>query len=162
MYNLPHTILDMRLQGIAHSSEEIELQGVMIWFLINGRVRVLIWKSWSFLCWWRQKILCGKEMCCSLCCWLCWMCVTGKSRSVRLSISSLGRSFGRWSCWMKASYWLGGQSQVQCCAWCLTAPTNSSRIGRLSKTSLQKIPHSKTRPCWFQWCTYHGNSVTRL
>jgi len=63
----------------------------MIWFLINSWVRVLIWKSWSFLRWWRQKILCGKDMCCSLCCWLCWMCVTGKSRSVRLSISSLDR-----------------------------------------------------------------------
>jgi len=92
MYNPPRTILDMRLQGTEHSSEEIELQGVMIWFIINSRVRVLIWESWSFLRWWRQKILSGKDTCCNLCCWLRWMCVTGKSRSVRLSISSLGRS----------------------------------------------------------------------
>jgi len=48
MYNPPRPILDMRLQGIAHLQgavqdlEEIELQGVMIWFLINSRVRVLI------------------------------------------------------------------------------------------------------------------------
>jgi len=53
---------------------------------------VLIWESWSFLRWRRQNILCGKDTCCNLCCWLRWMCVTGKSRSVRLSISSLGRS----------------------------------------------------------------------
>jgi len=92
MCNPPHTILDMRLQGIAHSSEEIELQGVMIWFIINSRVRVLIWESWSFLRWWCQKILSGNDTCFNLCCWMCWMCVTGKSRSVRLSISSLGRS----------------------------------------------------------------------
>jgi len=113
MYNPPRTILDMRLQGTAHSSEEIELQGVTIWFLINSRVRVLMWESWSFLRWWLQKILCGTDTCCCLCCWLSWMCVTGKSRSVRLSISLLGRSFGRWSCWMKAGYWLGGRRQVQ-------------------------------------------------
>jgi len=111
MYNPPRTILGMHLQGTAHSSEEIELQGVMIWFLINSRVRVLIWESWSFLRWWREKTLCGKDTCYNQCCWLCWMCVTGKSRSVGLSKSSLGRSFGRWSCWMKARYWFGGQSQ---------------------------------------------------
>jgi len=29
-------------EGTAHESEEIELQGVMIWFLINSRVRVMI------------------------------------------------------------------------------------------------------------------------
>ena len=112
MCNQPRPILDMRLQGIAHSSEEIELQGVMILFLINSQLRVLIRESWSFLRWWRQKILCGKNKCFSLCIWLCWMCVTGGSRSVRLSISWPGRSFGWWSCWMKAGYWLGGQSQV--------------------------------------------------
>ena len=42
MYNPPRVILDSRLQGTAHESEEIELQGVMIWFLINSRVRVMI------------------------------------------------------------------------------------------------------------------------
>jgi len=42
MYNPPRIILDSRLQGTAHESEEIELQGVMIWFLINSRVRVMI------------------------------------------------------------------------------------------------------------------------
>ena len=41
MYNPLCTILGMRLQGTAHSSEEIELQRVMIWFLINCRIRVL-------------------------------------------------------------------------------------------------------------------------
>ena len=96
---------------------------------------------------------------------MCWMCVTGKSRSVWLPIFSPGRSFGKWSCWIKAGYWLGGQSQVQpmqCCAKCSTSPTNSSTTGRISKPSLQKAPHLDTRPCWFQWCTYHGNSVTTL
>jgi len=39
MYNPPRVILDSRLQGTAHESEEIELQGVMIWFLINSRER---------------------------------------------------------------------------------------------------------------------------
>jgi len=101
MYNLSCIILDSRLQGTAHESEEIELQGVMIWFLINSRVRVLISDSWSFLRWCHQRILCEKDTCCSLCSWLFWMCVTCKSRSVRLSISSIGRSFARWSCWMK-------------------------------------------------------------
>jgi len=42
MCNPPHIILDSRLQGTAHESQEIELQGVMIWFLINSRVRVMI------------------------------------------------------------------------------------------------------------------------
>jgi len=32
-------------QGTAHSSEEIALQGVMKWLLINSRVRVLIRES---------------------------------------------------------------------------------------------------------------------
>ena len=42
MYNPPRIILDSRLQGTAHESEEIELQGVMIWFRINSQVRVMI------------------------------------------------------------------------------------------------------------------------
>jgi len=58
----------------------------MIGFLINSLVWVLIWESWSFLRWWREKTLCGKDTCCNQCCWLCWMCVTCKSRSVRLSV----------------------------------------------------------------------------
>jgi len=125
-----------------------------IWFLINSRVRFLIWESWSFLRWWREKTLCGKDSCCNQCCWMCWMCVTGKSRSVSLSISSLGRSFGRWSCWMKACYWLGGQSQVQCCAWCSEAPTNSSRIRRQKDSLTEQLfvpsfwsyTHGKSHP----------------
>ena len=86
MYNPPRVILDSRLQGTAHESEEIELQGVMIWFLINSRVRVMISDSWSFLRWWHQRILCEKDTCCSLCSWLFWMCVTCKSRSVKFYI----------------------------------------------------------------------------
>jgi len=35
IYNLSRPILDMHLQGTAHSSQEIELQGVMLWFLIK-------------------------------------------------------------------------------------------------------------------------------
>jgi len=42
MYNPARPILDMHLQGTANSSEEFELQGVVIWFLINRRVIVLI------------------------------------------------------------------------------------------------------------------------
>jgi len=40
MYNPPRPILDMFLQGTAHSSEEIGMQGVWIWFVISSRVRV--------------------------------------------------------------------------------------------------------------------------
>jgi len=162
MYNLPCPIRDMRLQGTAHSSEEIELQGVMIWFLVNSWISVLIWDSWSFLRWWQQKILCGKNTCCSLCFWLFWMCVTGKSRSARLSISLLCRSFVKWSCLMKTGYWIGGQSQVQYCATCSMPPTSSSTIGMISKTSLQQTPRLRARTCWFQWCTCQGNSVMTL
>ena len=86
MYNPPRIILHSCLQGTAHESEEIELQGVMIWFLINSRVRVMISDSWSFLRWWHQRILCEKDTCCSLCSWLFWMCVTCKSRSVKFYI----------------------------------------------------------------------------
>jgi len=135
---------------------------VMIWFLINSRVRVMISDSWSFLRWWHQRILCEKDTCCSLCSWLFWMCVTCKSRSVRLSISSLGRSFARWSCWMKAGYWLGGQSQLKYCAKCSTASKTSSRTGTISTQSLKNQQHSAIRPCWFQWCTCHGSSVMTL
>jgi hypothetical protein len=27
---------------------------------------------------------------------------------------------------------------------------------------LQNQQHSGIRPCWFQWCTYHGSSVMTL
>jgi len=126
------------------------------------RVRVVIWDSWSFLRWWHQRKLCEKDTCCSLCSWLFWMCVTCKCRSVRLSISSLGRSFARWSCWMKAGYCFVGQSQLKYCAKCSTSPKTSSRTGMISTQSLQDQQHSATRPCWFQWCTCHGSSVMTL
>ena len=134
----------------------------MIWLLIHSRVRVLIWESWSFLRLWRQKIPCGKDTRCSLRCWLCWKCVTGKSRSVRLSISSLDRSFARWSCWMKACYCFAGQSQLKSCPKCSTSPKTSSRTETISTHSLQNPQHSGIRPCWFQWCTCHGSSVMTL
>jgi len=91
------------------------------------------------------------------------MCATGESRSVRFFISSLGRSFGRWSCWMDESRllarWLKSSAVLRKMFNCAK---NSSIIERLSKPNLQKTPRFKTRSCWFQWCTYHGNSVKRL
>jgi len=42
MYNPLRLIFDMFLQGTAHSSEEIGLQGVMIWFVISSRVTLKV------------------------------------------------------------------------------------------------------------------------
>jgi len=54
------------------------------------------------------------------------------------------------------------QSGRSLCATCSTPPTNSSTIKMISKPSLQQTPHLRSRTCWFQRCTYHGNSVPRL
>ena len=150
----------------SNSGERFDFRFIIILALVTSkRDNVVYWKTNRKIkndLQWRQKILCGKDTCCSLWSWLFWMCVTGKSRSVRLSISSLGRSFRRWSCWMKADYWLSGQSQVECCTKCSTLLTNSSRIGMISKPSLQQTPHLRARTCWLQWCTFHVNSVMTL
>jgi len=104
-----------------------------------------------------------ERICVVVCVFDCVECVwqLGSLRSVRLSTSSPDRSFERWSCWMKAGYFLDGQSQLQCCAKCSPAPTNSLRIVRKAKPSFQKAKYLKTRPSWPQWCTYRGYSETK-
>jgi len=105
----------------------------------------------------------AKNTFCSLCFWLCWMCVTVGFTEEREAFYILARQiFRKVIFWMKAGYLLGGQSQLQCCAKCSSAPTNSLRIVRKAQPSFQKAKYLKTRPSWPQWCTYCGYSETKL